>query len=181
MIITISGMPGSGKSTIAKILAEKLGYKHLSGGDLRGQIALKHGLTIDELNKIGEKEIWTDKEVDDKLVKIAKNEDNYVIDSWIAFHFIPQSIKIFLDVRPEEGAKRVFENPRPDEDKKKALKETEKMLNIRVETTRKRYKKYYNVDFLDKKNYDFILDTSDLSIEQVTEKVLNFIKCKSKV
>ncbi|MCX6741353.1 MAG: AAA family ATPase, partial [Candidatus Parcubacteria bacterium] len=46
MIITLSGKPGSGKTTVAKILAEKLGYKFYSTGDLRGQMAMKRGLTI---------------------------------------------------------------------------------------------------------------------------------------
>jgi len=50
MIITIGGEPGSGKSTVANIVAQKLGYKHYSTGDLRGEIAMRHGLTIDELN-----------------------------------------------------------------------------------------------------------------------------------
>jgi cytidylate kinase len=32
MIITMSGKAGSGKGTVAKILAEKLGYEHISIG-----------------------------------------------------------------------------------------------------------------------------------------------------
>ncbi|MBU0540313.1 AAA family ATPase, partial [Patescibacteria group bacterium] len=64
MIITISGVPGSGKTTVAKILAERLGMKFYSMGDLRGKMATERGLTIDELNKLGETEAFTDNDVD---------------------------------------------------------------------------------------------------------------------
>ncbi|MGH9879179.1 MAG: nucleoside monophosphate kinase, partial [Nitrososphaerales archaeon] len=56
MIITIAGRPGSGKTTVAKEVAKRLGFKHLSTGDMRGQLAMEHGLTIDQLNEIGKKE-----------------------------------------------------------------------------------------------------------------------------
>ena len=79
MIITISGKPGSGKSTIAKIIAKKLKYDFFSAGDYRGEMAIKKGMTIDQLNKLGEKEDWTDKQVDDELKRISKKKDNIVV------------------------------------------------------------------------------------------------------
>ena len=90
MIITISGAPGSGKTTVARLLAKKLGYRHYSIGDLRGEIALRKGITIDELNKLGEKDPSSDREVDEYLESLGKKEDNLVIDCRMGFHFIPQ-------------------------------------------------------------------------------------------
>ena len=176
MKITIGGKPGAGKTTIAKMLAKKLGYKHYSMGDLRGKLAQKHNMTIDELNQVGLKEIWTDKEIDDELEKIGKNEEGFVIDTWIGFHFIPDSIKIFLDVDPQEGAKRIFNNPRPDEEKKQNIKEVVDMTIKRMIETQKRYIKWYKVDFLDELNYDLIIDTTNLTKEEVMNKILEFIK-----
>ena len=155
MIITISGKPGSGKTTAAKQVAQKLGYKHFSMGDLRGRIAQKHGMTIDELNEVGKKEFWTDKEADDELVKLGKEEDNLVMDSWIAYHFIPDSAKIFLEVDLKVGAERIFKDPRPDEAKKKTIKEVEEMLKKRIANSKARYKKYYDIDYLDKSNSNY--------------------------
>ena len=96
MQITVTGYPGSGNSTVAKLLAEKLGYKHYSAGDFRRQLAKDRGMTLHELNKIGETESWTDIEADKISEKIGQEENNFVMDAKIGFHFIPQSIKVFL-------------------------------------------------------------------------------------
>ena len=177
MIITISGKPGSGKSTVAKNIAKELNLKHYSMGDLRGEIAKKHNLTIDELNKLGEKEDWTDKEVDDYQKELGEKEDNFIVDGWISFYFIPNSIKIFLDINLKEGAKRIFKDQRPDEERKSSIEEVYRMIKKRLDQTSDRYKKYYGVkDFTDKANYDLIIDATKLTIEQVANKVLEFVK-----
>ncbi len=49
MIITLMGTPGAGKSTLGRLLAQKLGYKQYSMGDLQRRIAQEHGWTINEL------------------------------------------------------------------------------------------------------------------------------------
>lgn len=175
MIVTISGNPGAGKTTTAKLLAKKLGYKHISMGDLRGRIAMKHNMTIDELNEIGKKEIWTDKEADDELIRMGKEEDNLIIDTWIGYHFVPNSVKIFLKVDPQVGAERIFKNQRPDEPKKETIEEVKEMVAKRVEDSNSRYKKYYNINFLDKSNYDLIIDTTHLTVEGVIGKILEIV------
>jgi cytidylate kinase len=175
MMITISGRPGSGKTTTAKILAQRLGYQFYSVGDLRGEIASKMGLTIDQLNEIGKKEDWTDKTVDRKTEEIGKREDNIVFDSWMAWHFIPHSFKIFLEVGPMVAAERVFKNQRPDEKHQETVEDVAEMLKIRMEESRQRYKKYYNIDFLDKSRYDLIIDTTNLMPDEAVNKIVNEI------
>jgi len=175
MIITIGGKPGSGKTTVAKIAAKKLGYKHVSIGDLRGRLAQKHGMTIDEFNQLGMKEEWTDKETDKELQKLIGKGD-IIIDTWVGYHFIPDSIKIYLEVDYKEGARRIFKDQRPDEPKKKTVEEVEKMIKKRVEDSRTRYKKWYDTDILDMSNYDLIIDTTKLNREEVVDKILEFIR-----
>lgn len=179
MIITISGLPGSGKTTVARMVAERLGFKHYSGGKMRGEIAMKRGLTIDQLNEIGKKEAWTDTKVDRIIEDLGKKEDNLVIDGWPAFHFIPHSIKIFLYVDPKVGAERIFKKQRPDEERKKNVDEILEMIKKRIKDSNDRYKKYYGIDFLDGKNYDHVIDTTNLEINQVVEKILEFCKKKN--
>lgn len=170
-------MPGSGKTTVAKRIAKKLKLKHYSTGDLRGKIALKHGMNIDELNKIGEKERWTDKEIDDYQKRLGKTKDNFIIDGRLGWYFIPKSIKIFLDVKLKEGAKRIFmAGKRPDEKKYRSINEALEEIKKRINSDKKRYKKYYNITPYLKKHYDLWLDTTNLAKEEVVDKVLKFVK-----
>ena len=107
MIITVTGFPGAGNSSVAQALAKKLGYKHYSGGDIRRKIAREHGITLAELNRIGETEPWTDVEVDDYIKNIARKEDNFILDSKIGNFLIPTSFKIFLTADVDTRAERV--------------------------------------------------------------------------
>lgn len=175
MIITIAGKNGSGKSTVAEFLAKKLKLKHYSIGDLRGEIAMKMGITIDELNKIGEKEDWTDKIADEFQKELGKKQDNFVIDGRLSYHFIPNSIKIYLKVTDQVAADRIFNNQRPDEPKKNSVSDVKKMLVERYKNDRKRYKHYYRIDIEDLKNYDIVIDTSNLSKEQMENLVLDAV------
>ena len=177
MIITLAGLPGAGKTTVAKLLSQKLNVPSFSMGDLRGRMAQERGLTIDEFNKLGETEDFTDKDVDAYQTKLASESKNFIIDGWLSWHFIPQSFKVFLDVDAREGAKRIFEsskrNERPDEKKYASVEETQQTITHRVTSTAARYQKYYQVDFLDRSHYDLVVDTTHLMPEEVVQMILD--------
>jgi len=177
MIITINGTPGSGKSTVARWLAEKMKMKHYAMGDLRRKMALERGMTIDELNKLGEKEAWTDKEADNYQIKLAKNEDNFIIEGRVSWHFMPKSIKIFLRADLEKAAERIFREKRKSERKYKNAADVLKELKERMKSDEKRYKKYYGINGVyDIKNYDLVIDTTNMTIEEEEKAVENAVK-----
>jgi len=176
MIITISGKPGSGKSAVAKLVAKKLKLKHYSIGDFMREIAKEKGISLLELGKIAEKETWIDKLLDKKQIELGKKGDNFIIDSRLGFHFIPNSIKIFLDVSLDISAKRIFNCKRKLEKENLTIKKTEENIKKRIRSEKLRYKKYYNLDCYDKKNYDVVVDTNEISAKEVTEKIIKSIK-----
>jgi len=184
MRVTISGDPGSGKSTIAKAVAKELNLKHYSLGDRQREMAEKLGTSILELNKMEEKDPAIDKEMDEWQINLGKNEDNFIIDSRIGFHFLPNSLKIFLRTEPKVAAERVFykdiQNNKRTTEKEKTYDEVLKAIVDRQQSERKRFKKFYTIDMLDMKNYDFVLDASHLTIEEEIKKVVDFIKSKTK-
>jgi cytidylate kinase len=179
MIITVTGLPGSGKTTIIKQLSEALQLPWYSVGDLRGKMAKERGITIDALNTIGESEAFTDKEVDDYQKSLGESSESFVIDGRLSWYFIPNSFKIFLDVDPKIGAERIFEaskkGERPDEEMYTSVEEAAQFISNRVASDVKRYQKYYQVDFLNRNNYDLVIDTSSITAEEATRQILEKI------
>mgnify|MGYP003993939071 FL=1 len=178
MIITISGALGSGKSTVAKILVQKFNLKHYSTGDFMREIAAKREVTLLELSKLAETDRSVDKELDDYQIKLGKDEDNFIIDARLGWHFIPNSIKIFLDVTDEEAAKRIFKEGRTDEKYNTDLNSTLENIKNRRASEIKRYLDYYNLNYYDHNNYDLVVDTTEIPAEEVAEKIIKFIEEK---
>ena len=177
MIVSLCGTPGAGKSTVARIVAKEMGYNFYSIGDLRGRMAMKRGINIDELNNIGMTQDWTDKEVDEYQRELGESEDNFVIDGLISFYFIPHSKKILLKTSYEEGAKRIFNDQRPDEPYKKTVGEVKEMIESRMRSNFDRYKKYYGLEnIFDEKNFDLVVDTTHKSKDEVCKEVLTYLK-----
>jgi len=174
MRIVIGGRAGSGKSTIAKLVAKKLSLKHYSMGDLQRQIAKERGISLLELGKLEEKDPSIDKELDNKQKELEK-EDNFVIDGRLSAFFIKDAVKIFLDADEKTRAERILKDNRETE-KNGDINETIKNMNQREESENKRYEEYYGLECYDKSKYDVIIDTTDLTIEQVVDKVVESIK-----
>jgi len=185
MIISFSGAQGSGKSTIAKKLAEKLGFPRYYIGGLRREAAKKRGLTLSEYNKLGENDPKTDFEVDEYQKKLGEEQDNFIIEGRTSWYFIPHSTKIYLDVTPEVGAKRIFSSLQKKDDRNedinlKTWKDVLRSNQKRQESDRKRYKKYYDINVNDLSHYDFYLDTTNLTPEEVLAKIEEFLLKKEK-
>lgn len=184
MIISFNGDEGSGKSTIATKLAEKLGYPRYYMGKIFRELAEKNKMTLSEFQNLCDKDSTADKQVDDYLIDLSKKFKDFIIESRTAWHFIPSSLKVYLEVSELEGARRIFEHMKKEKDRNEdenlnsieAVMESEKARRVRDD---KRYMTYYGINIRDKKNYDFVLNTTNLTIDEVFEKVINFIQSKN--
>ncbi len=181
MIISFNGDEGSGKSTIAKKVAAELKYPRYYMGQIFRDMAKKRGMTIAEYVKSGEEDPRVDKEVDDYLLRLAKEQSDFVLESRTAWHLLPQSLKIYLKVEESEGAKRIFkalqeENSRNEVKSLNSIDDVVENIRQRRKTDDIRYKKYYGINIRDMKNFDFVLDTTNLTREEVFEKVIGFIR-----
>jgi len=174
-IITIAGFPGSGKSSTARGVAHSLGYEHFSSGDLFRKMAADRGLTVEEINFTAEKQKEIDREVDELLARIGREKDSFVIDSRIAFHWIPKSFKVFLDLDPRRAAERTFahiqKNGRVSQTAV-SVEEVQANTRRRIESEQKRYRSLYNLDFMDKSQFDLVVDTAANNLEQVIRHVI---------
>jgi cytidylate kinase len=178
-IITIAGKLGSGKSSTAKKVAEILGYEHRSTGDFFRSIAKERGVSTIELNKLAEKDMSIDREADNRNIEIGKME-NIVLDSRLAFYFIPNSFKVFLELNPVIASKRILEdknnNLNRNNETSSFFNTEEQILNSiseRLLLEKNRYREIYGIeDNTAHSNFDLIIDTEKTSLEEVSKKVI---------
>ncbi len=175
MIITISGTPGSGKSTVAKIIARKLKLKHYSTGDFMRQLAEENKMDILEFSRLAEKNRSIDEELDQRQINLGREKNDFVIDGRLSWHFIPKAIKVFIDADFNKRAERIFhDNIRKEHNV--TLETSKKKLKEREQSEIKRYKKYYNINPYDKKNFDLVADSTDKDQEKIAAEVIEFVK-----
>lgn len=175
-IITIAGRPGSGKSTTAKSVASILGFKHFSSGDLFRALGKQQGVDVLAANKAAGVTQELDRLVDGKLHDIGLKDDRIVIDSRTAWHWIPSSFKVFLNLDLEVAAKRILR----EVDEARLISENihynpaeyAQMLKHRLNVETNRYKAIYGIDPYDMTNYDLVIDTSTNTADQVVAQVV---------
>ena len=105
--ISLFGLAGTGTSSVGKVLAEKRGYLFYSSGNIFREMASERGLDLYKFGKLCEKEPKIDMELDARIEKFGKTNDDFIIDSRLAWHFIPDSIKVKLSCGDDIRIKRV--------------------------------------------------------------------------
>lgn len=168
-IITIAGSPGSGKSSTAKGVAAALGYGHFSSGDFFRQLATDRGMTVEELNRSLEGTRELDGVVDGKLEELGKTREKLVIDSRMAWHWIPDSFKIYLLLDEQTAAERIFANIRRHgrvSEHALSVEELRESVARRFASEQKRYHELYGADPTDLSNYDLVIDTKRNDLAQ---------------
>ena len=156
MLLTVSGPPGSGKSTTAQLLAEAFDLEHVSGGDIFRQLAEERGYTPLEFNKLAEENDEIDRDLDRRLQEIAREQDDLVLESrlsgWLAGDHA--DFRFWLDAPVAVRGERIAE--REDKDPERAAEET----RAREASEAKRYEEYYGIDIRDLTIYDLSVNTA---------------------
>lgn len=174
-IITIAGAIGSGKSSTARRVAERLAYEHFSSGDFFRKVASNHGLSIEALNLTAEEQEDIDHEVDRLLKKIGEEKHHLVIDSRLAWYWIPESFKVYLALDPDTAAERIFNHLKTEgrsSERAESVAEVRRNIDTRVESERKRYRNLYQIDVADTSPFDLVIDTKEYGLDEVVARVL---------
>lgn len=169
--ISLTGDLGSGKSTVGKILADKLGIEKFTIGTAQRELAEKMGMTPVELNRYMEDKPEMDLVFDDWQKSFENREGSFIIDSRLGFFFVPSTFGCYLKIGVEESARRII-NAERKEEQYDSFDDAVMKITERRASERARFIKFYGVDILDEKNYDFIIDTTNLSPNEVAEKII---------
>lgn len=173
MKITIFGLAGSGTSTVAKLLAEKTGYTFMSTGNIMREWAANEGMTIyDFEEEVVKHDPAFDNKLDNKTAEYGEQNNDFIFESRLAWHFIPDSYKIFIDCDFSERYRRIHEREGGD------LQEVVTKNKTRESELVDRYKKVYpEITFPPKKeDFDLYIDTTSTPVDEVVEIILKAIR-----
>jgi len=174
-VITISGNPGSGKTTVAKLLEKELDIKYIYSGMIFRDLAKEYKMSLEEFGKYCEEHKNIDVELDNRQIEVLK-KGNVILEGrlagWLAYKNKIPAFKISIIADLDTRAKRVVNREKGNiEKKKKEIIERE-----RSESTR--YKKYYNIDLKDNSIYDIVIDSSNKTPEEIVDIILKEMREK---
>ncbi|MBQ7880758.1 MAG: AAA family ATPase [Clostridia bacterium] len=172
MIITITGKPCTGKSTMAEIFVKKYNFDRMYAGAIFKKHARELGIDITELTK-SEQIYEIDYRVDKELEEIyhTRLNDNLLIESRTSWSFMPKAFNVFINIPNSVMAERLFNSDRPVNERGNNLDEALQKVTERYNADVKRYKKLYNIDCDNLSNYSFVIDNSNLTPEQTADEI----------
>lgn len=163
MIITISGPPGSGTSTLSKMLSAHLNMELISIGDIFRKMAEERCMSLEEFGLLAKCNEDVDRKLDEEQKKIAGEKDNIILEGRLSGFLVDAHLKVWLKAPIEVRAERIAQ--REGKSVPKAMEETSE----REECERERYLKYYNIDIKDLSVYDLVIDSSKWNPEEISE------------
>lgn len=180
-IITLSGKPGSGKSSTADRVAEMLGYTRYSSGESVRKITHEQKITLGEFNARAEQNPEMDHQIDEELRKLREHSD-IVIDSRLGFYWIPESFKVYLDLDNDVAMARIFKDANFNTERSgsgegsTSMDEVMDQVETRMRSERLRFKKLYGVNPYSIEHFDLVIDTARHSPQTVALTIFDTYK-----
>jgi cytidylate kinase len=173
VIITLGGLPGSGKTTVARILADKLKLEYINAGDIFRNLAAKKGMTLEEFGFFAERNPNIDKAIDKKLLEIARR-DNVILEGRLAGIMLElndvEALKIWLEAPLEVRVDRI--SGRDTKSAEASLADTQ----MREKSEWDRYYNIYHVDIRDLGVYNLVIQTRDRQPESIADEIIKRFK-----
>jgi len=172
-VITISGIPGTGTTTIANLLTTKMHIPYIYTGDIFRTLAKQYKMSLEEFSTYAENHPEVDNELDEQQLEILIKGEIILegrLAGWIAHHNNIPATKIMLLANLKVRAQRIVKREGGD------IKKRSDEIRIREQSENRRYKNYYNIDVSDLSIYDIVIDTSELSPEMILQKILDSMK-----
>jgi len=175
MLITISGTPGSGKTTVARLLSARLHLPHIYAGDLYRRAAAERGISLAEFNRLSEQDHSIDRALDARMAEYAR-AGNAVLEGRLAAFIARQegvdALKVFLTASDEVRAQRVGQ--REGSDWQQVLEQN----RVRQASDAGRYRDIYGFDLGDTSIYDVVLDTDHATPDALADRVLTALRAR---
>ena len=168
--ITLFGGPGTGTTSSGMIIAERLGLTFHSTGNMFRKLATDKGLELFELEELAKTDPSIDLTIDDRMRHLQMHGSKFLVDSRLAWHFIPRSFKICFHCTEEMAALRISRRD------KISLDEARTKNALRSAILAERAWIHYGIeDLFNFGNFDIVIVTDDGNSEQMAEKCIRQI------
>jgi predicted cytidylate kinase len=169
MLITLSGLPGSGKTTVARLVATELGLEHVYAGNIFRRQAEEAGLTLQEYLRRAETDPTIDRQLDDRMRERARTGSAVLegrLAAFMATEAGVRSLKVYLDASESVRAARITT--------REGGATTERLHEIQARETSdwRRYRALYGVDYHDPTRYDVVVDTDRRTPEDLAAEIV---------
>ncbi|MBR3134392.1 MAG: (d)CMP kinase [Clostridia bacterium] len=173
-IISLAGDLASGKGTVSKIIAERLNFKIYKNGDYFRQLAKEMNMDVTSFNEYVKDHPEIDRQIENSATEYARNNDNFIIDARLGWYAVPESFKVYMRVDTKVAAQRAFNDPnRKSTESFKTVEEQEQDMIKRYSLENERYFVLYGVHKDDMSNYDFVIDTTSLTPDEVADRIID--------
>jgi cytidylate kinase len=176
--ITVTGDLGSGKSAVSRLLCERTGFDYVSTGRIQRQLAQELGLDTLEMNRRADVDPTIDQRIDGIFVELGRDAHSYVVDSRLAWFFLPNSYKVYLQTTPEVAAQRIFRDATRNSERYESPEEAVQKILARKQSENERFLKKYGADCTNLHNFDIVITTTDRAPAEVADLVLQGLRRK---
>jgi predicted cytidylate kinase len=174
MRISISGPPGSGKTTICMLVANRMNYDFVLVGQIFRQMAAERKMELDTFGRLAEEDETIDKELDERMLALARANENIVLEGRLTGAMLKlrklRVFAVYLTASEDIRAQRI--GRREGKPSESVLKQ----IRMRERSEKKRYMAFYGIDPQDKSLYDLWIDSSNMTPDAVTNIIIDKIK-----
>ena len=163
MIITIGGLAGTGTTTTAELLSEKLDIPFVSSGSIFRAMAEEKGMSVLEFSEFAER-------IDKRQAELAKSSENLILEGRLSAYFVEADLKLWLMAPLDVRAQRISQR------ESKSVDVAKEEIKIREESEALRYLDIHNIDISNLDIYDLMINTDSFDPESITKIILTTLK-----
>lgn len=176
--ITITGDLGSGKSAVSRILCDRTGFTYVSTGRIQRQIAEEMGIDTLELNRLADTDPSIDERIDGIFIQLGNDPGNFIVDSRMAWFFLPKSFKVYLKIDVHIAAARILSDANRSSEQYASIDDAVPKILARKKSENDRFLSKYSADCANFDNFDLVVDTASRTPDEVAGLILKGLEMR---